>query len=116
MKARTRAHLAVLGTNLFFAANYSLVKMISPSLVGPFALNIFRVGGSLVFFWALRPFDKESIPLRKQDLPRFLWCAVTGVALNQMLFVKGLTLTSTIHASLLILATPLVVTFFALWV
>ncbi|MFL5738720.1 MAG: DMT family transporter [Flavisolibacter sp.] len=116
MKATTKAHLAVLGTNLFFAGNYSLVKLISPSLIGPFALNLFRVGGSLIFFWVLRPFDKESRALSKQDLPRFLWCAVTGVALNQMLFVKGLTLTSTIHASLLILATPLVVTFFALWV
>src|SRR5947209_7551842 len=116
MKATTKAHLAVLGTNLFFAVNYSMVKLISPSFIGPFALNLFRVGGSLVFFWALRPFDKESRPLSKKDVPRFLWCAVTGVALNQMLFVKGLTLTSTIHASLLILATPLVVTFFALWV
>jgi drug/metabolite transporter (DMT)-like permease len=38
------------------------------------------------------------------------------VALNQMLFIKGLTLTSTIHASLLSLVTPLLVTLFAFWV
>jgi len=33
-----------------------------------------------------------------------------------MLFIKGLTLTSTIHASLLMLTTPLLITIFALWV
>ena len=43
-------------------------------------------------------------------------CSRMLVAINQMLFVKGLTLTSTIHAALLILVTPIVVTLFALWV
>ncbi|HEU4632676.1 MAG TPA: hypothetical protein VFS22_01745 [Flavisolibacter sp.] len=43
MKAATKAHIAVLCTNLFFGANYSLVKMISPVLVKPFALNLLRV-------------------------------------------------------------------------
>ena len=33
-----------------------------------------------------------------------------------MLFVKGLTLTSTIHASLLMLCTPLLITLFAFWI
>jgi hypothetical protein len=51
VKKTTKAHLAVLGTNLFFAANYSLVKIISPAVVKPFALNVLRVGFSLVLFW-----------------------------------------------------------------
>ncbi len=116
MKTTTKAHIAVLLTNLFFAANYSLVKMISPSLVKPFALNLLRVGLSLVLFWSVWLLGRSSARIRKKDWGRFIWCGLTGVAINQMLFIKGLTLTSTIHASLLSLVTPLLVTLFALWV
>lgn len=38
------------------------------------------------------------------------------MAINQMLFIKGLTMTSTIHASLLMLCTPLLITILAFWV
>jgi len=61
-------------------------------------------------------FGKSNAGIRKKDIGRFLLCGLTGVAINQMLFVKGLTMTSTIHASLLMLVTPLLVTLFALWV
>jgi drug/metabolite transporter (DMT)-like permease len=37
------------------------------------------------------------------------------VALNQALFVKGLSLTSAIHASLLMLVTPILIIFIAAW-
>jgi drug/metabolite transporter (DMT)-like permease len=116
MKENTRAHLAVLGTNLFFAANFSLVKMISPSLIKPFGLNIFRVGVSLVLFWLMWLLSKNRPGMKRKDLGRFILCALTGVAINQMLFLKGLTLTSTIHASLLMLTTPLLITVFAWFV
>jgi drug/metabolite transporter (DMT)-like permease len=114
VKTRTRAHLAVLATNLFFALNYSMVKSISPALVKPFALNVLRVGFSLVLFWTLWTFKKVPVRIQKQHLVRFILCSITGIVINQLLFIKGLTLTSTVHASLLILATPLLISIFAL--
>lgn len=116
MKITTKAHIAVLFTNLFFALNLSLVKHISPSLVGPYGLNIFRVGISLMLFWTVWAFGKTPAAIQRKHLPRFIACGLSGVAINQMLFVKGLTLTSTIHASLLMLCTPLLITVFAFWV
>lgn len=116
MKNTTKAHLAVLGTNLFFAANFSLVKMLSPALVGAFAMNLLRVGLSLILFWGVWFFGKVEAGIDRKDWGRFFLCALTGVAINQMLFIKGLTLTTTIHASFLMLVTPLMVTLFALWV
>lgn len=113
MKNSTKAHIGVLATNLFFAANYSLVKYISPAMVKPFALNVLRVGFSLLLFWLLWLAGNKPVPLQRKHLPRFFWCGLTGVAINQLLFIKGLTLTSTIHASLLILTTPLLITIFA---
>lgn len=116
MKTTTRAHIAVLCTNLFFAANFSLIKMISPSLIGPLAVNLIRATVCVLLFWMVWSFGKTSAAIQRKDLGRFLLCGLTGVALNQILFVKGLTLTSTIHASFLMLVTPLVVTLFAVWV
>ena len=123
MKPTAKAHIAVLCTNLFFASNYSMVKYISPSLVKPFALNILRVGVSILLFW-LFWFWGKTLPrgqavkpgIHKKDIGLFFLCALTGVGLNQTLFIKGLTLTTPIHASLLILCTPLLITIFAFWI
>ena len=93
-----------------------MVKYISPSLVGPYGLNILRVGVSLLLLWTVWTMGKISAGIRKEHLGRFLLCALAGVAVNQMLFIKGLTMTSTIHASLLMLCTPLLITVFAFWI
>src|SRR5262245_57116064 len=123
MKSTAKAHIAVLSTNLFFASNYSMVKYISPSLVKPFALNLLRVGVSIILFWLIWFWGKTFSPdkgikpgIQKKDFGLFFLCALTGVCLNQTLFIKGLTLTSPIHASLLILCTPLLITIFAFWI
>ena len=59
---------------------------------------------------------KTSAGIQRKHIGRFFLCGLTGVAVNQMLFIKGLTMTSTIHASLLMLCTPLLITLFAFWV
>ena len=59
---------------------------------------------------------KKKAGIKKEHLFRFILCGLTGVALNQTLFIKGLTMTSTIHASLLMLSTPLLITLLAFWV
>jgi drug/metabolite transporter (DMT)-like permease len=110
------AHIGVLLTNLFFAANYSLAKTISPSKIGPFGLNLLRVGICVILFWSLWLFSRNSARIRKEHWLRFILCGLSGVAVNQMLFMKGLTMTSTIHASLLMLCTPLLITLLAFWV
>jgi len=48
-------------------------------------------------------------------VPRFILCALTGVVINQILFIKGLSLTLSIHAALLALVTPIFITFVATW-
>jgi drug/metabolite transporter (DMT)-like permease len=113
MKAETKAHIAVLSTNIFFAVNFSLVKYISPALIRPYALNLLRVGISLILFWLLWTMSNVHPHIQKKHWPRFFLCALTGVAINQMFFIKGLTLTSAIHASLLMLSTPILITVFA---
>jgi drug/metabolite transporter (DMT)-like permease len=105
-----------LAANLFFAINYSFVKYISPSQVGPYALNLLRVGGSLLLFWSFWLFAKNKIVVSRKDRMRLILCALFGVAINQMLFIKGLTMTTAIHASLLTLCSPILITLLAFWV
>jgi drug/metabolite transporter (DMT)-like permease len=113
LKPETKAHIAVLSTNVFFAINFSLVKYVSPAMVKPFALNILRVGGSLILFWLLWTMSNIHPHIKRKHWPRFFLCGLTGIAINQMFFIKGLTFTSAIHASLLILLTPILITVFA---
>ncbi|HEY8660195.1 MAG TPA: DMT family transporter [Hanamia sp.] len=114
MNSQTKAHLGLLGTNLFFAINYSAVKYFTSNhYAGPFGLNIIRIGISLILFWILFLFNPAKKKIYKKDIPAFLLCALTAIALNQMLFIKGLSLTFPIHASLLTLITPIMITIIA---
>lgn len=112
----TKAHLALLGTNLFFAINFTAIKyLINHELVKPFGLNLIRVGVTAILLWVFFIFKPLKTRIQKKDLPRFFLCALTGIAINQLLFIKGLSLTYSIHASLLMLTTPILITFIAAW-
>ncbi|MEJ7610669.1 MAG: DMT family transporter [Ferruginibacter sp.] len=106
--------MALLATNVFFAINYTAVKyLINGSFVKPFGLNLVRVGVSALMFWVLFFFRPRKVTVAKKDYVRFFCCALAGIAINQLLFVKGLSLTYPIHASLLLLITPILITVFA---
>ncbi len=116
MNKKLQAHIAVLLANIFFGINYITIKFIVPSKLGAPALNICRVIGSLILFWCLYFIKPSKAGIEKKDIPRFFLCSITGVVLNQILFIKGLSLTSAIHASLLALVTPILIIFFAAWI
>lgn len=101
-------------TNLFFAANYSAVKYFTGnSYAGPFGLNIIRIGVSVILFWGLFLFRPSGEKINKKDIPAIGACALTAIVLNQLLFIKGLAITFPIHASLLTLLTPILITLIA---
>ncbi|HSF45740.1 MAG TPA: DMT family transporter [Chitinophagaceae bacterium] len=110
MDQKLRAHLAVLIANLIFGVNFSVVKFVTPGLLKPFGLNVVRVLVTTGLLWLMHIWEKPSQPLLKKDLPLFIGCGLTGVAINQLLFIKGLSITYSIHASLLMLCTPLLIT------
>lgn len=117
MNKRTIAHLALLFTNFFFAINLSAVKHLTNlQLAKPFGINVVRVAVCVLLFWLMYLLKPVNIKIDKSDRKRLLLCAVTGVAINQMLFLKGLSLTYSIHASLLMLTTPILIVFIAAWV
>ncbi len=115
MTRNAKAHTAVLTANFIFGTNYAVVKYITPSYLHPYALNVVRILVSLTLFWGLFLFKRGKITLQKKHIPRFLLCALTGVVINQIFFIKGVSLTTPIHSSLLSLATPIFITLIAAW-
>jgi drug/metabolite transporter (DMT)-like permease len=111
------AHTALIFTNIFFAINLSAVKhLTNNNLVQAFGLNVVRVGVSVLLFWALYLLKPVKIKIDKSDRMRLFLCAVAGIAINQLLFIKGLSLTYPIHAALLLLITPILIVIIAAWI
>jgi drug/metabolite transporter (DMT)-like permease len=110
-----KAHVAALAANLIFATNFSTVKIITPKFIQPLGLNVIRVVVSALLFWILYLMKPSVATFRKKDLGRFVLCAATGVAINQIMFIKGISLTTPIHGALLMLASPIFITFIAAW-
>ena len=117
MNKRSIAHTALIFTNIFFAINLSAVKhLTNNNLVQAFGLNVVRVGVSVILFWVLYILKPVNIKIEKQDRMRLFLCAVAGIAINQLLFIKGLSLTYPIHAALLLLITPILIVIIAAWI
>ena len=116
MNRKYTAHLALLFTNLFFAINLSAVKhLTNAGLAKPFGINVVRVGASVILLWVLYLLKPANVHIEKSDRKRLILCSITGIAVNQLLFLKGLSLTYSIHASLLMLITPILIVFIAAW-
>lgn len=109
-----KAHLALLATNIFFAINFTAIKyLVNGGYAQPFGINLVRVLVTSALLWVLFFFGKEKKSFEKKDYGRLFLSALTGIFINQMLFIKGLSLTYPIHASLLMLTTPILITILA---
>ncbi len=65
-----KAHLALLGANLIYGANYIIAKGIMPDMIEPSAFIFLRVVGAIILFWIVKSFIKEKV--EKKDFPLFL--------------------------------------------
>lgn len=98
--------------NLFYGIGFSVSKMVMPAFIRPFGFIVIRVAVcSLLFLLLQKIWINER--MQRKDLPRLMLCGLFGVAINQLLFFKGLSMTLPINASLMMILTPLLVLFFA---
>lgn len=110
-----KPYIAIFLANALYGANYTIAKTVMPEFMQPFAFILVRVSGALAFFLLLSMFVKTD-KIAKGDYLRLFFCGMFGVAINQMMFFKGLNLTVPINASLIMITTPIIVmTFSALF-
>ena len=102
-----KAHAALFIVNAIYGANYVIAKGLMPDVIGPSGFILLRVIGACLLFWLVFSFSWEKVLLK--DLARMALCAVFGVAMNQLFFFNGLSLTSPINASVIMTSTPIIV-------
>lgn len=76
--------------------------------IGPSGFILMRAVTATVLFWITFRRTGNAIP-QGNDRWRLMLCGLLGVAANQTLFFEGLARTSPIHASLIMVITPLLV-------
>jgi len=101
------AHMALLAVALIYGANFIIAKSVMPDPIAPTSFIALRVIGACLLFWIVAA-RKIVIPQR-EDWWRFVLCAITGVATNQLLFFNGLALTSPVNASIIMTSNPILV-------
>lgn len=108
MSKRNLALLGALMVSIIYGVTFTIAKDVMPEFVKPFGFIVLRVGGSAILFWLIALFLKtEKIALN--DFPRIIASAFFGVALNMLTFFEGLSLTSPIMASVIMVTTPMIV-------
>ncbi len=114
MSKRTLALIAATIVSIIYGMTFTIAKDVMPNYVQAYGFIIMRVGGSAILFWLVWLFSRISKDVRDEkidraDYPRIFWAAFFGVALNMLAFFKGLSLTSPISASVLMVSTPIIV-------
>lgn len=95
---------------MIYGASFFIAKGVMPNFLTPNSFILFRIIGALSMFWLIHSlFVKEKV--KKEDIKRLAICGLFGVSANMLLFFKGLSLTSPIDSSIMMMTTPVLVTF-----
>src|SRR5215203_5467838 len=99
-------HVALFAVQVFFGTATVLGKFALLAFP-PYALVGFRVGGAALAFYVLQRFRGSLALDRREDYLKLAFFALFGVALNQLLFFKGLSLTTAVNTSLIAVTIPI---------
>lgn len=112
MNTRTLALIAVSVATLIYGLNYTIAKEVMPVYVKPFGFILIRVLGATAIFWLVSFFMKPE-KIDKEDFKKIFIAAIFGIALNMLAFFKGLSLTTPISASVMMVMSPIMVLIFS---
>lgn len=94
--------------NALYGANHIVAKGVMPDYLTPSVFIFLRASGATLLFWTVKIlFIKEKVA--KKDLLLMAACGLFGVALNQLFFFHGLSLTSSINTGIIMTINPIMV-------
>lgn len=108
MTKRNFALFAAMLVSVIYGLTFTIAKDVMPKYIHPFGFIVLRVGGAVALFWAIA-FVGPKEKIAGSDFPRIIVAALFGVAINMLTFFKGLSLTSPISASVIMVTTPIIV-------
>lgn len=114
MSKRIIALILATIVSIIYGMTFTIAKDVMPKYVEASGFIIMRVGGATILFWLFWLFSRKSKAIREEkiepkDYLRIIFAGFFGVALNMLSFFKGLSLTSPISASVLMVSTPMIV-------
>lgn len=112
MNKRILAIIAVSIGTIIYGINYSIAKEVMPLYVKPFGFILIRVLGATSIFWLISLFFKSE-KIDNSDYKKIFTASLFGVALNMLAFFKGLSLTTPISASVMMVMSPIMVLIFS---
>jgi len=86
-----------------------------PAFIQPIALVFLRIIGAGILFWILSLFVKTQ-KVEKKDMKRMALLALFGVVINQVFFIYGLSITTPINSSIIMISNPIMVFIFTLFI
>jgi drug/metabolite transporter (DMT)-like permease len=108
MSKRNVALFGATIVSVIYGITFTIAKDVMPEYIDAYGFILLRVSGAMLLFWISWFFmPKEKIALK--DFPRIIAAAFFGVAFNMLTFFKGLSLTSPISASVIMVTTPMIV-------
>lgn len=112
MGSRNFAFLLAFAASIIYGVSFTVAKEVMPQFIKPYGFILLRVLGATLVFWIVGIFlEKEKISLH--DFLRIFVASIFGVALNMLAFFKGLSMTTPISASVIMVTSPILVLIFA---
>jgi len=108
MTSRNFALFAAFAAALIYGVTFTLAKHVMPEFIKPYGFIVLRVFGAMVLFWLASLFIKKE-KIAAADYGRIFLGAFFGVGLNMLTFFKGLSYTTPINASVVMVTTPIIV-------
>jgi drug/metabolite transporter (DMT)-like permease len=108
-----KGHIALFVAQVIYALNYSIAKGLMPNYMSPITMVFMRILGAGLLFWILSLFVKTQ-KVEKQDMKRLALIALFGAGLNQIFFIYGLSLSTPINSSIIMISNPIIVMIFTL--
>ena len=103
-----KGHISLLVAQVIYALNYSIAKGLMPVYMSPLAIVFSRILGAGLLFWLLSLFSKTQ-KVEPADMKKLMWLALFGVVINQVFFLYGLSITTPINSSIIMISNPIMV-------
>lgn len=92
---------------VIYAAGFTIIKEVTPAHIGSQGFVALRILGATPLLWLTGLFIPQKI--EKADLKKLAVLSLFGVSINQSLFVKGMSMTSSISGAIIMISSPLLV-------
>jgi drug/metabolite transporter (DMT)-like permease len=100
-----KGHIALFAANILFGLNNPISRSLIPDTISPYFLTFCRLTGGMLLFWFFSLFmPKEKIA--KKDIVLLFFAAIFALSANQLPFIVGLSMTSSIDAAIVITLLP----------